>query len=822
MAQSSARVTQEREALVRELCALDGPARTLALKRFAALPMKDAASLLEALWQEQTPSGDHAVLDALATLQFQGAAHEFSTHWQRLAKHADLHLRSEGLEAAARVPGAAAAACLANWCDDTDPALRVHAFTRLLVLNQPAAGCAAKGLGDTEAAVRMQAARLAARFPDPACVPGLQAAAQVADPRLVAAALDALNRHHPLLSVGSALLLQKSGQPELALEALKVLRPLAGTALSRAILDGIASYPADWPPPQPAALILLLEQLPDRARDRFARSMEPHWLLRALLESEQRQPVGSPGAIQRLTRLTHASDPALRAAAVQALERHDAAEPGAALSPLLAHPQTDVRELAIRGLGRAGPKALALLRRFLSDEDTDLRRAAYVALANLLPDESAGVWARGSRDTDPALRRWATGQLTALPDGDAPRRALVAAARDSDPQTRALAVQALVAREIALPSLAREYRDTLADAVAAKEDPDTVSLTPPQLAELARIVATLKPYNHLAVLVQAARHRSAVVRRAAADAILASQGSKQAREAMAMLSATDDPDILKRVALTLAANGDPRGLLPLLRALDECPGSREALEPLLAHYPQARQLKFLLRSLKQPWPSIKRFALRGLLELDSPEMIEPLLQATKDPDPDVQRGALQALARFAKHPQVYQRLMEIRDVGGDEHLRQEAVATLLGMDSPSVIQPLLEATHEEDVEVQFGAVAALGRFASKPEVVKRLLELVEFGDVAVREKAIQVLGENKVKEAVEGLIRFIGNPFLGGRAQEALFAIGDRKGILAIKRHKLRARLFGKKKQKGAVSSLGKRNKDRGPRRQTRGNARRI
>jgi hypothetical protein len=70
----------------------------------------------------------------------------------------------------------------------------------------------------------------------------------------------------------------------------------------------------------------------------------------------------------------------------------------------------------------------------------------------------------------------------------------------------------------------------------------------------------------------------------------------------------------------------------------------------------------------------------------------------------------------------------------------------------------------------------------------------------VREKAIETLGENQVKAAVEPLIRLLGNPFLRFRAEEALMRIGDRRGYLAIKRRKIREKMFGKKKIKGSLA----------------------
>jgi len=314
-------------------------------------------------------------------------------------------------------------------------------------------------------------------------------------------------------------------------------------------------------------------------------------------------------------------------------------------------------------------------------------------------------------------------------------------------------------------------------------------------------VATTFPPGALAILVATARCRSAIIRRAAVDG-LSAKHPELVLDVFASLTDTDDPDILKRVALALANAHDPRALIPLLRAHDECSGMKDKIDKLLEAYPETKHLKFLISLLKKPWPSVKRFGARGLLELDSPEMIEPLLALSKDPDPEVQAAALQALAKFSKRPEVYQRLIEIRDGGGNESLRQNAVATILGLDSPTVIGPLIEASRDDDAEVQLASVKALGKFAAKPEVYNRLIEILDYGDISVREMAVITLGDHQVKEAVPALIRFLGNPFLKYRVKDALRHIGDRKGYLAIKRFEIREKYFGKAKTKGPVAPL--------------------
>ena len=674
----------------------------------------------------------------------------------------------------------------------------MRVLTRLLVLNHPAPDAACAALNDPDPTARLQGARLATRFPDASCVPGLLKAACGADMRVLNAALDALARHGALLALAAAVRLEELGSAEASLAAVRVLKPYRGGDFGTVVAKAIKEYPADYPPPERADLARLLEKTSSAARDGLAARKLP-WLRWALVDADAKRPPGDPGAVRRLTRISSDPDEALRAAAADALEYHDKAEPGTVLAPLLKHEYPDMRRRAIEGLGRAGPRALRLLRHFLGDEDATLRRATYDALAQLLPDDQIKLWARGLQDPNPHLAEWSLQRLVELPDGDEARRALVRVAREEEGALRANAVKALAARDVCLLSLARKYATTSREAL---DGICAAAFEPAELIPVVRAVGILAPYDFLGLLVQAVSHKSATVRRAAADAILLHKHTRQGHEAMAMLAGTRDPDILRRVAFTLAESKDPRGVFPLLRAMEECRSARDALEPLLAHYPETGKLRFLLRALREPFASIKRFALKALLDIDSPEMVEPLLQATKDPDPEIRRAALQALNKFSKHPQVYKRLMEIRDATGDEQLRQDAVATLLGVDAPSVIQPLLEATREDDVEVQMASVQALGKFATRPEVAKRLMEMIEFGDTSVREAAVRTLGVNKVACAVPELIRFIGNPFLGPRVREALYAIGDRKGILAIKRHQLRARLYGKKKSKGPVQPL--------------------
>ncbi|MCZ7647789.1 MAG: HEAT repeat domain-containing protein [Planctomycetota bacterium] len=782
------------------------PARAI----FAKWTAERAVQVLHALWNEQTAAACWAAVEALPAHPASASHEPLRAFWRKLAEHEDARLRDAALEAAGRLDASAAAHLLGYWLGDPDAGLRRRALTRLLVLNVPAPECARRGLEDPDASVRAQALRLAARFPHPCCVAGLTKILKENEARRQAEALKALASFHNLLGLCGAAWLLEHGAGEARAEAQRMLPTYRAAELGRILLEELPNYPADGPAPDHDSLALLLTQSAARDRDRMLRQPAPAWLRRALIETEARMPAGHAGAVRRLRRLAQDEDPALRAAAVAALERHDEPEPGAVLGTLLTQPWSDVRRMAIEGLGRAGPAALRLLHGFLSDPDPELRRATLEALSELLPEDAPRLWTRALKDADGAIRLLAFRRLAGLPDEDEPRRGLAAASRHADVEIRRLGLRELLSRDVVLPSLAKGYLRTLDEVLAADaargphEPAPTPGLdwTAANLVALVDALAATTPYGFTERLVAAARHRSAVVRRAAAECLLRGQKRRQAREALAMLADTEDPDVLRRVATALAEVRDARGLTPLIRALDECPGQREKLEPYLARYPKRRELRFLLRSLKQPFASMKRYALRELKELDSPEMIEPLLQASQDPDPEIQQGALRALAKFAKHPAVYERLIQIRDAGDDGKVKQEALAALLDLDSPGIVEPLLEATRDEDYEVQIGAVVALGKLAARPEVLARLLEMLDYGDVGVRETVVRTLGEHKVREAVPALVRLVGNPFLSFRVQEALTEIGDRSGLLALKRHKIRQRLYGKKKEKGPIKSM--------------------
>jgi HEAT repeat protein len=253
------------------------------------------------------------------------------------------------------------------------------------------------------------------------------------------------------------------------------------------------------------------------------------------------------------------------------------------------------------------------------------------------------------------------------------------------------------------------------------------------LDSLARVAAALGKAgdtNALAALAELARSVIRRIRRAAVEGLMAFPAAMRA-DTLFDLTDTHDPDVLKNVAFGLSECNDPRATVPLIRAFMECRGRvRKRANDLLAHQPNLEDVDFLIRCLKEPFASVRQWGANRLQDIHSKRSIDPLM----------------------------------------------------------------EASHDDDVEVQLAVFEALGPFGSDHEHVReRLLEAIGYGDVSVRQAACEALGNARCVEAVPDLIRALHNFFLRPRATDALRRIGARKGYLAIRRLERREKLFSKK-----------------------------
>lgn len=249
------------------------------------------------------------------------------------------------------------------------------------------------------------------------------------------------------------------------------------------------------------------------------------------------------------------------------------------------------------------------------------------------------------------------------------------------------------------------------------------------LASTAKTLGQSQNFEAMLALTALARSVIRRLRRAAIEGLMCYPPEERV-DALYSLLDSHDPDVVRNVSIGLAEVGDQRALLPLIRTAIECRGKQAIrAKEALEKFENARDIDFLIAGLAERWPSVRRWSA--------------------------------------------------------EQLKTNA--------DPKSIPALLEASRDENVEVQLAVFEAMAPFASEDEsVIERMLEAVKVGDISVRQQACEALGEARCAEAVPELIRALHNYFLRPRAQDALKRIGDRQGYLAIKRLQIRERLFKK------------------------------
>jgi len=320
------------------------------------------------------------------------------------------------------------------------------------------------------------------------------------------------------------------------------------------------------------------------------------------------------------------------------------------------------------------------------------------------------------------VNRWQADETTEL---------LLGLADDADDKVRWRVLIALAQRGVINADLEHTYAKILTE-LARRED-----LNGEEIEGLCAIAGCIAQHKSgrakdvMASFITAAKSGSLRLRRVAVEAIQRFPAGARLN-AFAQLTDTLDKSILKTIGLSLGEATDRRGIVPLIRIVDECGGrAGDTARKYLEQYPQSKDLDFLIRSLKNRWMPVRRFAAERL-------------QNQKD---------------------------------------------------PKVINPLLEALGDPDVELQFAAILALEKHAADARVTEQLIKSVEYGDLTVRQMAAETLGREKVTAAIPALTSALSNPFLKNIAMKALLNIGDRKAWLAVHRRQIRDKYFEQLKE---------------------------
>jgi len=417
-------------------------------------------------------------------------------------------------------------------------------------------------------------------------------------------------------------------------------------------------------------------------------------------------------------------DQAFRKTAISSLEGGGHFGPARAL-PLLKNADPEIRSRGLKIFGYlSGKKGGKRIAKLLKDNDPVVRLAAVECLCEVA--DSGAIEPISGLLTDPDLQvRHKVVESLAGFECERVVTFLLQAALDSDYEIARRAVFGLADREIFTPELEDLYIRILKKGITKPE------LSIEDVDSFCKIVGILEPSRSLKllnILVHAANSPSRPLRRTAVTTIDC-YPDHQRLSALRRLVSTDDPTVLKSVALGLGNAGDSAGLFPLIRATQECSEKvrRKALE-LLQRLTDIKDLPFLIKLLQSRWPSVKKFA----------------------------------------------------------------AEQIIGMYSPKLIEPLLEAMKEKNADLQLIIIEALAGFTYDKRVIECLLETICQGVISLRQRAVEILGDDRVEKATEPLIRVLGNKFLRKKAEKALLRIGDRRGILEIRRHRLRKEYIAK------------------------------
>lgn len=425
-----------------------------------------------------------------------------------------------------------------------------------------------------------------------------------------------------------------------------------------------------------------------------------------------------------------------------------------------------VAEACWKALELSGSLSDHLLLPLLFNPSCEVRARVLPCYARFGDATGAGMLAGMTSEADPAVRREALKALGKLLGADA----LLDASRlahDEDESVRAAALEILIEHPGAEPILLEvvgkyggEARNRALGTLARRGvvTPDLV----PHLMQLvlegaqvtdnrntefldsltasAKALADSEAPEGLLALTTLCRSVMRRIRRVAIESIM-SYPPEFRTDALDSLSDSYDRDVITNVALGLAEVDDPRAIVPLIRASEKARGRMQReIKSKLAERPEANDTTFLIESLTSQWVSVRRYGATSLKANPDPEAIPALLEASRDDDVEVQLVVLEALSPFA---------------GTDDRVRE------------------------------------------------RMIEAIGYGDITVRQAACEAVGEARCAEAVSELVKALVNCFLRPRAAEALRRIGDRKGILALKRIERREKMFPKK-PKEALAKKGR------------------
>lgn len=475
----------------------------------------------------------------------------------------------------------------------------------------------------------------------------------------------------------------------------------------------------------------------------------------------------NPEVISFLVETCRSGSPSEAETALSVIEKNPHI-PSTAIASLLEAASASFRPRLFRIFAeRCGSEGVELLSRGLGDEDASIRKHAVTALFRLFGEPLLSLFLPLINDKDTAVG------LAVLDCIDrcsphAADDAIMAAALQGASDLRRRALRLAAAKGLSHEKLTPHYLDLLLEILA---DPRPTGEPLDLACDILKLFAEMKDPRVQPGLIKACLTASARLRRMGLEAIEALPPEYRLTAYEGLID-TPDEAVAAKVAFALEEAGNPKALIPLIRTAmsNRKRDAKRARECLDCHQ-EMLSVETLCELLRSPHARVKQYAIERLGELGDPEMVQRLVRAIETGDEETRIRILEELRE--------------RRIEGTKAppLRLESV-------DQNALEALLRAADDEDEAVQFAAVEELEKFISDPRVVARLIAFLDYGGIAVRQKAVEILGRCQVKEAVEPLIRLLGNIFLRSYVEEALRLIGDRRGYLAIVRKRKREKMF--------------------------------
>jgi HEAT repeat protein len=495
--------------------------------------------------------------------------------------------------------------------------------------------------------------------------------------------------------------------------------------------------------------------------------------------------IGGPEAERIIRSRLRATDPFLRMAALDALNRREAVIPWEELSPLLE--DRLLRRVAFAALGRTGRvEALEPLFQALEESTVHVVGAAAAAIAKLMATsaparESATPRLLALHDR---ARAWLRAVLSSSSDAEARRAAaeLLARARDTEALS---AIVAHVSNEAPSPNTISAIREWGPDAVEPM-----LALVPLLESAQERAVA-LELTADLALIENAPESHSGDHERPRAHASPANAPRERVkgalrrglsdREHVVVAAAArclgqwaDENDAALLVGHALA--GDANVARACARALESLvKRAPEAVERALSSValdgPNCASLASVIATLGGPRAmdrlqvllsvddsEVRRAALHGLGRVGGRRAAELVALALADEDASVQVVAAQVLGRLRDDQGGAPGFSELVSAVNSElsHVRA-AVTRALGLTgSARAVEPLRELLRDPDSGVAMAAVEALGQL-SPGELAESLHDALLHEDREVVKAALRALADCHDPAASDALISALTN-----------------------------------------------------------------